>query len=285
VPTAGTGITFITPPQTNLKTVGKGSWLGIIETTTVNVLSINGSLESTAAGGGIADAPIDGTPYSRQDADWVAAIGTTYTPFTNTVNGLVPAPNVSGTTTYSGAITSPAEGFTITEGVLITVTASESSSVSGATRKKLTNEGWLDDNYREEKYIDGTATPIYELVAEDKYKFLSLRFQDLTINIPNNVFQNGDVIKGFCHTAHATFTSDMNYTPRPSGTTEKCIGYFEIRISSTGSTIATQNALTAILTGDFYKDKTLLKSPNGTIWNIEVSDAGAITATDSFQNF
>ena len=212
-------------------------------------------------------------------------VGTTYAPFTNTVDGLVPAPNVSGTTTYTGAITSPAQGFTITEGVLVTVTASESSTTGTGARKKLTNEGWLDDNYREEKYIDGTATPIYELVAEDKHKFLSLRFSDLTINIPNNVFQNGDVIKGFCHTAYATFTSDMNYTPRPLGSTSKCIGYFEIRISSTGSTIATQNALTAILTGDFIHDKIFLKSPNGTGWEIEVSDAGAITTTDRGFNF
>ena len=60
-------------------------------------------------------------------------IGTNYSPFTNTVDGLVPAPNVSGTTTYSGVITSPAQGFTITEGVLVTVTASESSMVIPAS--------------------------------------------------------------------------------------------------------------------------------------------------------
>ena len=150
VPTAGTGITFIKPPETNLKTVGKGSWLGIIETTTADSLSINGSLESTAAGGGISDAPSDGTPYSRQDASWVAAIDTdtSYAPFTNSVDGLVPAPNISGTTTYSGAITSPTQGFTITEGVLITVTASESSTTASGTAKVLENNGWVAKDLR-----------------------------------------------------------------------------------------------------------------------------------------
>jgi len=163
VPTAGTGITFIKPPETNLKTVGKGSWLGIIETTTADSLSINGSLESTAAGGGIADAPIDGTPYSRQDASWVAAIGTTYSTFTNTVDGLVPAPNVSGTTTYSGAITSPAQGFTITEGVLITVTASESATTGTGTAKVLEDTGWANKDLR--VAVANSETPYIDLAA------------------------------------------------------------------------------------------------------------------------
>ena len=61
VPTAGTGITFIKPPQTNLKTVGKGSWLGIIETTTADSLSINGSLESVGVGGRLLSKPFNYT--------------------------------------------------------------------------------------------------------------------------------------------------------------------------------------------------------------------------------
>ncbi len=116
-----TGVTATYPEQTNPKTILKG-WLGGIVTAT-DTISFNGSLESTATGGGIADAPSDGTPYSRQDAAWVAATGTTYNPFTNTVDGLVPAPNVGGTT-YTVDITSPAEGATVTEGQVTSVTLS-----------------------------------------------------------------------------------------------------------------------------------------------------------------
>jgi len=188
VPTARTGITFIKPPETNLKTVGKGSWLGIIETTTADSLSINGSLESTAAGGGISDAPSDGTPYSRQDADWVAATGTTYAPFTNTVDGLVPAPNISETTTYSGAITSPAQGFTVTEGVLVTVTASESSTTASGTPKVLEDTGWVN---RDKKDItlrsDNTSSSLKFLdnLTNDTLGFF------MRYNAANNFFEIG----------------------------------------------------------------------------------------------
>jgi len=304
VPTAGTGITFIKPPETNLKTVGKGSWLGIIETTTADTLSINGSLESTAAGGGgIADAPSDGTPYSRQDADWVAAIGTTYSPFTNSEDGLVPAPNISGTTTYSGAITSPAEGFTITEGVLITVTASESSTTASGIAKVLENTGWVvkdlrlanlaaDLNTAEQDGIKTkldilsakrelkiiTANADYIAVLGDEKKFLV--FDGGTFKIPNNIFSEGDIFLGVNNTVSTmdVLSQDLlnslpgyNLLVTPKGDYKKLKkgGSFKVTtLSGTGG----------FMDGSFIKEFETFQSPNGTIYKVGVDDTGARTS-------
>ena len=195
VPTAGTGITFIKPPETNLKTVGKGSWLGIIETTTADSLSINGSLESTAPGGGemnvqpdwnITDNTLDSFILNKPDIPAAEIV------FTNSEDGLVPAPNVSGTTTYSGAITSPAEGFTITEGVLITVTASESSTLTPATPKVLEDIGWVDRDLRKAKIIPfiikWTATSDVAItlpIGSNDVGLVNIDWGDGTINYTN----------------------------------------------------------------------------------------------------
>jgi hypothetical protein len=128
---------------------------------------------------------------------------------------------------------------------------------------------------RDEKYIQAAN---YTLVAEDRSKFLSIRITDTTITIPTGVFNNGDIIKGFCYSARATIVSNLGYNPRPMGTTNKCWGYFEIRISSTDN--QNPNADAAIMVGDFIRDRNFLKSPNGVIWEIEVSDAGVMSATN-----
>jgi len=151
------------------------------------------------------------------------------------------------------------------------------------TTEQKTIKDKLKVDYRDEKYIDGSVTPNYTLVLEDKHKFLNIRLSEVAINIPTGVFANGDVIKGYCYTGNAAFTSDLGYTDRPNGTTNKCWGYFEIRISSTS--VSTPNSDAALITGEFIKEIDYLKSANGTIWQIEVSDAGAITATDSLMNF
>jgi hypothetical protein len=108
-----TGVTATYPEQTNPKTIPKG-WLGGI-VVAANKISFNGSLESTAAGG-------------------------TSEPFTNTEDGDVPAPNVTGETTYSGTITSPTEGFTVTEGETTVVTIELPAGVTVAATEVLTSD-------------------------------------------------------------------------------------------------------------------------------------------------
>ncbi len=69
--------------------------------------------------------------------------GTTYAPFTNTVDGLVPAPNVGGTT-YTVDITSPTEGATVTEGQVTSVTIDLPAGVVSTAEKFLKDDGWVD---------------------------------------------------------------------------------------------------------------------------------------------
>jgi hypothetical protein len=214
---------------------------------------------------------------------YVLAGGTTYSTFTDTEDGLVPAPNAGGGTTYSASITSPTEGFTATEGQVTTVNVDlPAGVVSSGVEKVLHNDGWKSAN-REEKYIDGNTTPNYTLVADDKNKFLSIRYADVNITIPSGVFSNGDIIRGYCYTGNVFINSSLGYTDYPLGSTNKCWGYFEIKISSTSVTTPNEDA--ALIYGDFIKDKNYLKSPNGTIWMIEVDDAGVITVTDSLYNY
>jgi hypothetical protein len=148
----------------------------------------------------------------------------------------------------------------------------------------VVNKTYVDELIgRDEKYIDGNTTPNYTLISEDKNKFLSFRYADVNLTIPTGVFQNGDVIKGFAHSGRITINSNLQYTVFPMGSTSKCWGYFEIRISSTS--VSTPNADAGLVTGDFIKDKTYSKSANGTIWEITVNDSGVVTAADSGLNF
>jgi hypothetical protein len=170
-----TGVTATYPEQTNPKTILKG-WLGGIVVGT-NKISFNGSLESTATGGGgIEEAPQDGTPYSRQDAGWVAAAtgGGSYSTFTNTEDGDVPAPNVTGETTYSGTITSPTEGFTATEGETTVVTIELPAGVTVTATEVLTsdftgNTPWkkIDDITRDYIILKSPNGTNYKITVAD----------------------------------------------------------------------------------------------------------------------
>lgn len=62
-------------------------------------------------------------------------IPTVYSPFTNTVDGLVPAPNVAGTTTYPVTLDTPTEGQVFTEGDPINLTATVTETVTATVRK------------------------------------------------------------------------------------------------------------------------------------------------------
>ncbi len=171
-----TGVTATYPEQTNPKTILKG-WLGGIVTAT-DTISFNGSLESTAASG-IADAPSDGTAYNRKDATWIPAVDTdtTYTPFTNTVDGLVPAPNVGGTT-YSGAITSPTEGFTATEGQVTSVTLTLPAGVASNSDLQIPTSDFtggtpwkkLKDITEKGESLTGTVLSLHKQVI-DTYNY------------------------------------------------------------------------------------------------------------------
>lgn len=225
VPSLGVGVTATYPEQTNPKTILKG-WLGGIVTGT-DTISFNGSLESTATGGGgIEEAPVDGTPYSRQDATWVAAAtggGATLTSqltndgddtlnpfidrtdvFTNSLAGTVPAPGVAGSTVYGGAITNPADGFTATIGDPVTVTASESAVVVGANRKKLTNEGWKPDGHPIKTITDvDIVSGNYTVTLDDSFYWLNIKTTvDTTIkidfeNLPIGFEVNGGINRSF----------------------------------------------------------------------------------------
>jgi len=292
VPTAGAGITFITPPQTNLKTVGKGSWLGIIETATADSLSINGSLESTAAGGGemnvqpdwnITDNTLDSFIQNKPTIPAAEIV------FTNTVDGLVPAPNASGTTTYSGVITSPAQGFIITEGVLFTVTASEASSVGTETRQKLVNESpfWVDDAYHKVVNIDTQNLTTYDLLENSKIP---------TLYIFNNSGSSGGVLvtikegttcphifisgRGF---SDSTLSIDFgtNITGfLPDNSTNKVNVNGTIELLLKDSFVFEGTAISDyIYKGDFIKLFEIFESPNGTLYQVGVDDTGARTST------
>jgi len=200
-------------------------------------------------------------------------VGTTYSPFTNSEDGLVPAPNVSGTTTYTGAITSPAQGFTVTEGVLVTVTASESSTVVTGARKKLVNESpfWVDDEgfktSLKDTPDDGTD---YTAVKEDIEVFIGLRNG---LIIPENVFVEANEIRGFAGgTSESLVTLINGFLIIPSGKSPKIKkgGSFNMIKGVTGNVW--------YLSGDLVQEFETFQSPNGTLYKVGVDDTGARTS-------
>lgn len=291
--------TLTAQPGAILKTANDGTSVaitGIKPLATVNSLGVFGSLEGDGSGGaGEMNVQSDWNQTDNTQDDFIKnkpAIPSAESVVTNTEDGLIKAPNISGSTTYTATIDSPTAGTEYTEGDTVNVSATlTESTTSTGTKKKFTYDPtgdtfqWDDDfSQRTEKYIDGTTTPTYTLEAEDKYKFLSIRYDNVAITIPSGVFERGDIIKGYCYTGHATFTSNLGYITFPHGATNQCWGYFEITISSTSPSTPNDNA--ALVEGEFIKDKIAVKSSNGnTIWYIEVNEAGNITATDSFLNF
>lgn len=164
VPTAGTGITLKVPSGANAKTTS-GGWMSLIPLSAANTFGVNGNLETPDGGSqtysvftrtqaGLVPAPggSGGTEYLREDGLWVTPPNTTYSPFTNTVNGLVPAPNVAGE--YNVVIDSPAEGATLTAGQTTTVTGTITQVTSAG--KVLKDTGWEDDIHVED---DATFDP------------------------------------------------------------------------------------------------------------------------------
>jgi hypothetical protein len=207
---------------------------------------------------------------------------TTYSVFTDTQNGLVPASNNTDEVTYGVAITSPAEGTELTAGESTTFGVSLPAAQTINGRKRLVDESpyWVvDSENREEKYINASAIPEYTLKKEDKYRFLSIRYGDIKLKIPKDIFDNGDVIKGYCYTGNADISSDLSYFSYPYGKIPRAIGYFEIVIGSTDTD--TPNAEASLLYGDLINNKTLISSPDGNVWELEVDNAGNITTTDS----
>jgi hypothetical protein len=265
-----TGVTATYPEQTNPKTILKG-WLGGIVVGT-DKISFNGSLESTATAG-IEEAPQDGTAYNRKDAAWVAAVDndTTYTAFTDTEEGLVPAPNAGGGTTYSATITSPTEGFTATEGQVTTVNVDlPAGVVSSGTKKMLLNDGWQPYNDAFSREFKGITDTNYTLVAGDENKFLLFTTDAVTtITVPDNLFSDYVTILG-ATAGTTTFSGgagNMVVLP-PNGSLAKVkkTGFFRLKVNQTGTS--------GYLSGDLIKTFDVFQSPNGTLYKAQITDLG-----------
>lgn len=180
------GSASLTPqPGATLTSANDGSSVAIIgikPTDSVNAFGVFGSLESDGTGTGIGDlnvqadwnetdntsdafiknkpnslggvqSDLDQTDNTADDFIKNKSSIPDYVPlFDNNTPGKVPAPGVSGSTTYTAIITSPSEGTEYTEGDVVNVTATLNESVVGAGRKKLVNESpfWVDDVVEED---------------------------------------------------------------------------------------------------------------------------------------
>jgi len=273
-----TGVTGTYPEQTNPKTILKG-WLGGIVTAT-DVISFNGSLESTATGGsGEMNVQPDWNVTDNTSDAFILnkPIPTVYSPFTNTVDGLVPAPNVAGTTTYPVTLDTPTEGQVFTEGDPINLTATVTETVTATVREKLTNEGWVADI--------GVPRPVkiitentYTLILSDKSKMLMFTGISPFVTINQNIFLGGEeIICSFGGTGDLTFTVwDGTNGFVALDTVEGKLP----RIKEGGSfRIIFQNPYPAYLSGDLVQEYGIRQSPNGTLYKISVSDAGVEVIT------
>jgi phosphotransferase system IIB component len=265
-----TGVTATYPEQTNPKTILKG-WLGGIVVGT-DKISFNGSLESTATAG-IEEAPQDGTAYNRKDAGWVAAVDndTTYTTFTDTEDGLVPAPNVGGSTTYSATITSPTEGFTATEGEVTTVNVDlPAGVVSEGTTKVLESSGWVDKEGKE-RPIKTVTTGSYTFVNDDENYFIKFTGTAVDIFIPDGLTITKPLL-GVCTTAtaqgseHLLIASNIETVTPTQGFSSKIKGGGQFRVDYQNSEF--------ILSGDLVRSYEIFESPNGTLYKAKITDLG-----------
>lgn len=129
-----TGAAAITPqPGATLTLANDGTSVaiaGILPTVDVNTFGSFGNFESDGTGGG----------------------GQTYSVFTDTEDGLVPAP---GASSYTGTLTSPTEGFTVTEGDILVVDGTLQGTASAGGKKVLKSTGWEDDVTPSEHEING----------------------------------------------------------------------------------------------------------------------------------
>jgi hypothetical protein len=271
-----TGVTATYPEQTNPKTILKG-WLGGIVVGT-DKLSFNGSLESTATTG-IEEAPQDGTPYSRQDAGWVAAAtgGTTYSTFTNTEDGLVPAPNVGGSTTYSATITSPTEGFTATEGQVTTVNVDlPAGVVSSGAKKVLKSDGWKDDrlNLQTIDVLNSDSVSLSSGKLPIKLNHSGAGISDVNINFPRpQAADTTELIFINCVQGQVNIVGDTdNKIIVPKGMSNRVIEEGCAILTRSGWGIGNQSAWH--LSGDLA-----YKSPDATLYRLSIADGGTVTVT------
>jgi hypothetical protein len=274
-----TGVTATYPEQTNPKTILKG-WLGGI-VVGADKISFNGSLESTATAG-IEEAPQDGTPYSRQDAGWVAAVDndTTYTTFTNTEDGLVAAPNI--TTEYSATITSPTEGFTATEGQVTTVNVNLPAATTGE-QKMLFSYGWALPTFLD-KFDYGlyyfptlnNGDSLNRVLSNyGSERIIAYKYNSSTDGSVSIVDLDKDITHVQSRLARLTLTAlPENFTiVVPNG----CLPIIRkggVAVLHKGYTSNGSGGTYLHVTGDLVKEYEVFKSPNGTLYKAAITDLG-----------